>query len=315
MNRADQIRAAVPMLSELERLELERALHDELDERCAMVNLKPIEGCPDYFEASETSGCLFWLQNLTMTTDDHWQTKGTPAKAPFPKLDYLRPLFGAMQKLLAHPELKRDSLFVAKSRDMLVSWSVMGYVTWMAQFRPQTFWVCQSAKEDKAVELLRYARTLYHNQPSWLQERHPLEADNVLEMRFKNGSRILGVPAGEDQIRIHHPFGYFADEAAFLPNFEDCLNAVLPVVSQVVAVSTAAPSRFCDLCELDGADSNSGGEYRPTPTVPDDAPPYVGQHDTIQWPAPGRQDNAPGGDRGRGGVRHFRGGMPEVFRG
>jgi hypothetical protein len=58
----------------------------------------------------------------------------------------------------------------------------------------------------------------------------------------------LGVPAGEDQIRIHHPHGWFADEAAFLPNFEQSLNAVVPVAAPGIAISTASPGYFGDQC-------------------------------------------------------------------
>lgn len=218
---------------------------DRLDQRCGELAITVESGC---LRASESSGPLYWLQNHTLTTDDHWQIKGTPAKAPFPRKSYFEWLFGAMAKLLWQPELKKDALFVPKSRDMLVSWSVMGFITWMCQFRPQTFWIAQSAKEDKAVELVQYSRTLYHNQDEFLRERHPLEADTNLEIRWKNGSRILGLPAGEDQVRIHHPFGWFADEAAFLPDFIQCFDAVRPVAAQIVAVSTAAPGAFADEC-------------------------------------------------------------------
>jgi hypothetical protein len=222
---------------------LTEAEHDHMDSLCAQVDVTPGG------EASEKSGSLYWLQSgLTMTTDDHWQTTGRPHKAPFPRKSYLRFVFGALLRLVANPELQKDVLFIPKSRDMLVSWSVMGFITWMCQWRPQTFWITQADKEDKAGELLRYARTLYYNQPDWLQRRHVLEMDNLLEMRWTNGSRLLAVAAGEDQIRVHHPHGWFADEAAFLSNFEQCLNAVVPVAAQIIAISTATPGFFGDQC-------------------------------------------------------------------
>jgi hypothetical protein len=221
---------------------LERAERDHVDDLCTQVDISPAG------EASDKGGCLYWLQNLTMTTDDHWQTKGTPHKAPFPRKTYLRYLFGAMLRLVAEPQRKTDVLFIPKSRDMLVSWSVMGFITWMCAWRPQTFWIVQSAKEDKAAELVKYSHTLSSNQPDWLRQRHELAMDTFLERRWKNGSRLLGVPQGEAQIRVHHPHGWFADEAAFLPNLEQCLNAVLPVAAQVIAISTATPGYFGDQC-------------------------------------------------------------------
>lgn len=223
--------------------------HDRLDELCSRAEVTPVDGCPDCFQASEKCGPLYWLQNLTLTTDDHWQMKGTPYKAPFPRKSYLTHLFGELALLTAKPELRTRRTFIPKSRDLMVSWSVMGFITWMCQWRPQTFWIAQSEKEDKAAELLTYSRTLYGNQPDWLQQRHPLVTNNVLEMKWANGSRILGLPSGADQIRVHHPHGWFADEVCFLSDFENTLNAVIPVVAQVVAVSTArAGNYFADAC-------------------------------------------------------------------
>ena len=34
----------------------------------------------------------------------------------------------------------------------------------------------------------------------------------------------MGFPKGENQIRVHHPFGHMADESAFLPEFRQCVK-------------------------------------------------------------------------------------------
>ena len=149
-----------------------------------------MENCPNCLVASEKAA-VCWLQNLTMTTDDHWQTKGAPYKAPFPRKSYLRHVFGAMQRLLVKPELKTDALFLPKSRRHVGLMVGDGLYHLDVSVAPANFLDCQSAKEDKAAELLKYARTLCYNQPDWLRKRHALATDNLrssLAGRMEAGS-------------------------------------------------------------------------------------------------------------------------------
>jgi hypothetical protein len=39
-------------------------------------------------------------------------------------------------------------------------------------------------------------------------------------------------------VRLFHPYGFVLDEAAFLPEAEQCFNAVRPVARQIIAVSS-----------------------------------------------------------------------------
>ena len=80
-----------------------------------------------------------------------------------------------------------------------------------------------------------------------------LVKDNALERVWKNGSRVLGIPKGEDQIRVHHPHGVLFDEAAFLPEFMECVAAVQPVAKQIIAISTGNPGPFADACSSRGS--------------------------------------------------------------
>jgi hypothetical protein len=56
---------------------------------------------------------------------------------------------------------------------------------------------------------------------------------------------------GADQIRIHHPYGYFQDESAFLPEAREAFDAVRPVAHQIVCVSTDEIGWFHDSCKLE----------------------------------------------------------------
>jgi hypothetical protein len=177
-----------------------------------------------------------------MTEDSHWMAKGTEPVAPFPKRSYFMPIIGYLFQM--------NRLFILKSREMMTSWLICGFVAWMAQWFPHTFWIMQSQKEDKAAELVNYCRILYRNQPQWMSERNPISVDNEMELKLQKGGRILGLPGGADQVRMHHPYGYVMDEAAFMPDAEACYNAVLPVTKQIIGVSTDNIGWYHNQCKM-----------------------------------------------------------------
>jgi hypothetical protein len=99
-------------------------------------------------------------------------------------------------------------LFIEKSRDMMLSWLCVGYFTHAAITTERREVLFQSQKEDKAGELIEYARILYDQQPRALQQRFPLAKPmRSQSMEFANGSRLVGIPEGAGQIRSYHPWG------------------------------------------------------------------------------------------------------------
>lgn len=228
-------------------LVLEEAKNDAIEERCKRLAIDEVDG---HLVAREDAGCLWWLQNVTQTYDDHWLAKGTPQKAPFPRKSYFRYLFGAMMRPIVHPSELCQQLYIPKSRQMMTSLSACGLTTWMCQFVGNIFWVMQAGTEAKALELMRYVEMLDENQPEFLKHRNPLTKNSSLEKAWANGSRVLAVAGGQNQIRGLHPFGYVSDEAAFQPEFTECINAVLPVAKMIIAISTGSPGPFADACSL-----------------------------------------------------------------
>ena len=105
-------------------------------------------------------------------------------------------------------------------------------------------------KDDKAQELVGYAECLYRNQSEEMKALHPAEV-SASEINWKAGGRVLGVPAGQHQIRTYHPTIYIMDEAAFLPEAEQCYSATLASSPhcQIIAVSSAGPGWFGQQCE------------------------------------------------------------------
>jgi hypothetical protein len=54
----------------------------------------------------------------------------------------------------------------------------------------------------------------------------------------------MALPSGEDKVRLYHPTLYEMDEAAFLPEAQQCYDAAEPVAHQIIAISSAGPGWF-----------------------------------------------------------------------
>jgi len=186
-----------------------------------------------------------WATEHTETHNEHWAEEDRPSPyEPFPRtLPYLKPLFELL-------ELERI-VWMVKSRDMMISWACVAYLTWKAMTTPMCGSVVQTQKEKKAVQLVEYAKCLYRRQPQWLQDAiplaKPLKTQAELELQFANGSYIVGIPGGADQIRSYHPWGYLNDESSFQAEAGDCYNEALSVVKgKIIFNSSAGPGWYAD---------------------------------------------------------------------
>ena len=214
-------RNSLARLDENELSDLEAALFDEVDRKCR-------------------ENPLYWLQEWTATENPKHEMQGLRYKQPFPKKSYFRPLFDAFRN--------SARLFIPKTREMLTSWCVMGDSAHKAQWE-HWFVVVQTDSEKKCEELVHYVRILYENQPDWLRERHPLSSEgSKTNIQWESGGRVLAIPSGVHKIRLYHPTRYVMDEAAFLPEAEQCFNTALPVSQQIIAISSAGPGWFGDEC-------------------------------------------------------------------
>jgi hypothetical protein len=91
---------------------------------------------------------------------------------------------------------------------------------------------------------------LIDNQPQWLKERYPLKASSALSITWERGGEFFGIPCGETKMRIHHPTIYIMDEAAFLPAAQQLYDVAHPVCGQIIAVSSAGPGWFGNMCQV-----------------------------------------------------------------
>lgn len=187
---------------------------------------------------------LIWLRQYTRTRDAHWRERG--ARSPyrsFPDKPYFR---SVMESLRQQP-----IIFIEKSRNMMLSWLCVGFFTHAAMTTPGIEVLFQSQKEEKAFELVDYAKTLYDHQRPELKEAFPL-AKNLKstaagELLFAHGSRIFGIPGGGDQIRSYHPWGLLMDEAAFMPEAGECYDHAVSVCQKIIVLSSAGPGWFADI--------------------------------------------------------------------
>lgn len=184
-----------------------------------------------------TSTPWHWLKTNTKTFNPHWQEEGCNSPfEPFPNKPYFEPVLD-----LIHAE---KITFWEKSRDLMITWSIVGYFTWQAMLVPARECIFQTLESKKMIEMLDYAKCLYDQQPMWLREAFPLvkpsdkQANNALE--FAHGGRIIGLPGGSETIRSYHPWGYFNDESAFQPDAIQCLSNALGTGAQKIVFNSSA---------------------------------------------------------------------------
>jgi hypothetical protein len=142
-------------------------------------------------------------------------------------------------------------MWFEKSRDLMLSWTCVAYLTLQAMKTPFRGVLFQTQKVDKVIQLIEYAKCLYKTQPEWLKEafplKKPIEKQPELELEFANGSYIAGIPGGADQIRSYHPWGYLNDESSFQPEAGECYNEALAVVKgKIIFNSSAGPGWYAD---------------------------------------------------------------------
>ncbi len=185
-----------------------------------------------------------WVTEYTQTKNEHWLEEGRPSPyEPFPSYDYLAVLFEILDATRI--------IWIEKSRDLMVSWACVAYLTLKAMTTPECGVLFQTQKENKAIQLVEYAKCLYDRQPDFLRAAFPVTKSTkdqpALSLHFTHGGYVLGIPGGADQIRSYDPWGYFNDESSFQPEAGECYNEALPAVKgKIIFNSSAGPSWYAD---------------------------------------------------------------------
>jgi hypothetical protein len=208
-------------------------------------NINQSKSSPGDLQVLEaTRDPFLWATNYTETYNEHWIEEGRPSPyEPFPPHAYLDELFQLMQ-------LERI-LWIEKSRDMMISWVCIAYLMLQAMIVAERCVLVQTQKQEKAKQLIKYAKCLYRSQPEWLRKTFPLakpiDSQPDLSLTFAHGSSIVGIPGGADQIRSYHPWAYLNDESSFQPDAGECYNEALSAVKgKIIFNSSAGPGWYAD---------------------------------------------------------------------
>ncbi len=162
----------------------------------------------------------YYIFKYCRTRDEHDRTN--PVKT-FPDKQYLRLL---LREWHDGPRIQ----FVAKSRQLMVSWLLCAYADWTIRFNPYRLVLFQSKKAEDAYKMvffqsLEQARCSFiaKHLPPWLQvcrgqdEWMPVNLPACVSegaLNFPNGSRTEAIPQGPTQIESRVPSLWLCDAAS-----------------------------------------------------------------------------------------------------
>lgn len=187
------------------------------------------------------------------TKDEHDEESPIKRFPNKPYIIYLLNLFHAKSQSI---------FFVAKSRQIMLTWLCCVYALWLAKAIPHRLIFLQSKKELDAANLVfnggRSGKNWNTGRISFIEKHLPwwLQDEGIEpsygKLNFSNGSVIAGIPEGADMVRSYTPSLMISDEAAFQPSFGEAVTAMLPVVKQggcLIAISSANPGVFGEIVE------------------------------------------------------------------
>lgn len=203
--------------------------------------VKELSSDPTERVKSKVRDPLHWLQHHTETKDPHWREVGAASPyRSFPDKPYFRPILERLQR--------ETVLFCAKSRDLMLSWLFVGFFTHDCMVNPGVEVLFQSQTEEKAAELVDYAKCLYERQDEDIKAQYPLDEPLVqqssLQLKFRSGGRIVGIPHGADKIRSYHPTSLLIDEAAFIPDAGRSYEEAIAACQKIAVLSSANTGWF-----------------------------------------------------------------------
>ncbi len=187
----------------------------------------------------------------------HYVKTQDPAEGilAYPAFPYLRDLIDRA--------ITRRYLLVPKSRQMMVTWSMVSFFVWRALFKQPGIYLLLSRNERCAEELLDRARFIISQLPDFMRPR--LTTDNKSEIEFGGlHSRLLSLPASPDGPRMYSPTAVFWDEMAFTPFDSQIWTALQPAIESGgsfigVSSSGGAFNMFAKLAH-DPSNSLANGE-------------------------------------------------------
>lgn len=184
---------------------------------------------------------VFWTFRFVKTRDEH--DRNNPVK-PFPDRAYLRWL---INRFHTGPKL----IYVAKSRQLAVSWALSAYGLWTCLFRPMSNVLLQSKKEQDAAKMI-YRKSPLQARMSFMLAKLPsymrgcmdehgnwvdLDLDTYFanfasegHLIFPNGSQALALAQGPAQVESEVITLYLNDEASLQDEWASGQAAAQPAI-------------------------------------------------------------------------------------
>ena len=143
-------------------------------------------------------------------------------------------------------------LIIPKARRMRMTWLCVSLHCWYAWTHRKAAVYFVSSKEEKSAELVERARGIMARWPTdtlgpmRLQHRNSPPELRLLD----NGSKIMGVPEGPDQLRQYTASAIFADELGTYESPRACFSAMKPCIDgggRLTILSSAYPGFLREL--------------------------------------------------------------------
>ncbi len=172
---------------------------------------------------------------------------------PFPDYDFVRELVRAL--------IENRLLIVAKSRQMMATWTVAAYYLYRALYDEPGVYLCISKGARDSRELLKRLKIMVNNLPGDLKKMARILQEEAV---FVNGSRVISLPATEFAPRMHSPAGVFWDEMAFTPESEGIWTSLKPAIDSGGTFAGISSPNGTDniFYELFSDDKNGFGKLR-----------------------------------------------------
>lgn len=196
------------------------------------------------FQEAEIARCAedgwYFVKHLVKTRDE--AAAAGASIMPFPD----EPALEAIWNVLEHSPSKL--IIIAKSRQIMVSWVTCAFALWRARFFPNRQIVWQTKKEDDAKDMVSYGsdrldearmQFIESHLPFFMAKKRRFRDGQII---YDNGSKIVAVPEGGNQVRSKTTSLVVIDEAAFQDQFRSAWTAALPLLnkeSRMIAISTA----------------------------------------------------------------------------
>jgi hypothetical protein len=135
---------------------------------------------------------------------------------------------------------------------MKLTWLAIALQVWLAWSRPHANIFLVSDKEEKSAESIARARGIVARLPPSVGPVPSTTRVAPPEIRFPNGSWMLGIAEGAGQLRQFTATSIVADEFAHWQDPRASYTAFLPCIEgggRVLIVSSAAPGFFKELVE------------------------------------------------------------------